>query len=59
MRKKIRQSGKELLQWHAKNLCQFQSFSSQLTEEVNPNSIAIYYFMTIVPYIFPDVEKIM
>ncbi|PNL91547.1 hypothetical protein [Aerococcus viridans] len=57
MRKKIRQPGKELLQLHTKNLCQFQSSSSQLTEEVNPNSIASDYFMTIAPYILPDAEK--
>ena len=35
----------------------FQSISSQLTEEVDPNSIASYYFMTIAPYISPDAEK--
>lgn len=35
----------------------FQSFSSQLTEEVDPNSIASDYFITIAPYIFPDAEK--
>ncbi|MBA5746329.1 hypothetical protein ACUW9Z_000502 [Aerococcus sp. 150760007-1] len=57
MRKKIRQPGKELLQLHTENLCQFQSSSSQLTGEVNTNSIASYYFMTIAPYIFPDAEK--
>ncbi|KAF3305516.1 hypothetical protein FPV25_04070 [Carnobacterium sp. PL17GRE32] len=42
---------------HTENLCQFQSSSSQLTGEVNTNSIASYYFMTIAPYIFPDAEK--
>ncbi|MER2293086.1 MAG: hypothetical protein ABS875_04515 [Aerococcus urinaeequi] len=42
---------------HTKTLCQFQSFSSQFTEEVDPNSIANDYFMTIAPYIFPDAEK--
>ncbi|MGH2096618.1 hypothetical protein ACRCJR_01790 [Aerococcus urinaeequi] len=37
----------------------FQSFSSQLTEEVDPNSIASDYFITIAPYIFPDAENII